>query len=468
MKKLLSLFGSEYFLVGLLMALSLVTRFIFFGWPNQIVFDEVYFAQFVTHYFDKEYYFDIHPPLAKIIMASAARVSGIKPDLSFKFQSISTPYPDNFYKLLRGIVSFFGFLIPLLAYLFVRALFADKWAAFFAGLCAVFDNALLVQSRYILTDAFMLAFGMGALWCAARYAGIRQAIPARDRRRVFLIGMGLLLGAAVSVKWTALVFIGIAAIILLVGAYRHSEMKRGIKALAAAFAIVAVFYYAVMAYHINALPFSGPGDAFMSPQFQSTLMGNPNYGKNPVPPTTFQKVIELNKVMYTANAGITASHPYGSRWYEWPSMARPIYYWVSPQGQGVFARIYLLGNPLVWWFGAVAMAILTFWLIAQLFKKRKSPNFAALGILAAGYWANLLPYIFISRVAFLYHYFPSFLFMLGVVGYVLSRMSRKYWYVVGAFLALMLYLFIYFAPLSYGLPLPDAQYQQRVWFPSWL
>ena len=155
-----NIFKKEWLLIVILLLAANITRFYHFGQPNQIVFDEVYFPKFATDYFKGAYYFDIHPPLAKLMMAGSAKLFGISLPTNFAFKNISQTYPDNSYKFLRLIVSIFGVFLILGVYFLTKELFRNKWPAFLAGLFAVFDNALLVQSRVILTDIFLLAFGV--------------------------------------------------------------------------------------------------------------------------------------------------------------------------------------------------------------------------------------------------------------------------------------------------------------------
>lgn len=64
---------------GLLLTLSLltlsafITRFYRIEEPNQTVFDEVHFGGFTMNYYNKEHFFDIHPPLGKLLFAAVAR-----------------------------------------------------------------------------------------------------------------------------------------------------------------------------------------------------------------------------------------------------------------------------------------------------------------------------------------------------------------------------------------------------------
>jgi dolichyl-phosphate-mannose-protein mannosyltransferase len=458
------IFKKEWFLIGIIILAAIVTRFYHFGQPNQIIFDEVYFPKFATDYFTGNYYFDIHPPLAKLMMAGTAKLLGTDLPTTFDFKNISQTYPDNSYKILRFLVSSFSVILIIGIYFLTKELFRNKWPAFLAGLLAVFENAVLVQSRVILTDIFLLAFGV---------LGLVFIFVSRRKRAfsfswfAFLILAGLFLTAAFAVKWTALVFIGVAGIVLLVDWFKNRQFKIFFGQFLVLLAVSFLIYFSIFTIHLKLLNHSGAGDAFMSQSFQRTLIGSPLYGNSEIKPASlFQKFVELNNVMYSANAGLTATHSYGSKWYTWPLLVRPIYYWLNA-GDDASNKIYLQGNPLIWWLGFSIIIYWFFWFLGQIFQKNKDRDFAAIGFILAGYFCNLLPYIFVSRVSFLYHYFPSLIFLLMAFGFFLWRYFKKYPYLIAVVLLLIIASFLFFAPLSYGLPLSEPVFNGRVWLPTW-
>jgi len=455
----------EWVLIALLLFLGMATRFYHFGQPNQIVFDEIYFSKFATDYFKGEYYFDIHPPLAKLMMAGWAKISGAEIPISFDFKNIGKEYTDNFYKYLRFLVSLFGALFPLIIYFFTKELFQNKIAGFLAGLFVVFDNALLTQSRLVLMDIFLLFFGFLGLWFLLLS---RKKVIYSKSWLWFIIFSGLFLTASFAVKWTGLIFIGVAGFILLFDCIKNKQGKVFVNQALILFFVGFIVYYLIFAAHLNLLFYSGSGDAFMTPSFQKTLIGNKYYEDTSIKPAgTFLKFLELNKTMYTANASIKATHSYGSQWYTWPFLLRPIYYWFGAGEENLSARIYLQGNPFVWWLGLVVFVYWLLWLVRQFFKKVKDSDFFPILLLVVGYIGNMLAYVFVDRVAFLYHYFPSLLFLIvGLAVFFAKYFSKSKAIIIGLVLIVILF-FQFFAPLSYGLPMTDASFQERVWFKSW-
>lgn len=56
-------------------------------------FDEVHFGAFAGQYIRREYYFDVHPPLAKLLNGLAAWFVGFNGD--FGFENIGDDYVAN-------------------------------------------------------------------------------------------------------------------------------------------------------------------------------------------------------------------------------------------------------------------------------------------------------------------------------------------------------------------------------------
>jgi hypothetical protein len=61
------------------------------------VFDEVHFGAFAGQYIRREYYFDVHPPLAKMLNALGGWLVGFKGD--FGFDNIGDKYETEIVKV---------------------------------------------------------------------------------------------------------------------------------------------------------------------------------------------------------------------------------------------------------------------------------------------------------------------------------------------------------------------------------
>lgn len=454
----------KWFIITLL-AFGLFTRFLFFGHPDETVFDEVHFGKFVSGYYTREYFFDIHPPAGKLIIAGFAKLFNFKP--GFGFVDIGKKYPDNQHLTLRFLPSLAGALLPLVICLLLLELGASRLAAFSGGLLIVFENALLTQSHYILLDSLLLLFGFLGLLFYLKFS--KPLIP----NTKYLILFGFFSGLALSIKWTGLGFLALPLLIEFIKIFKERSLKKFITILLPPLAIALFIYYVFFTTHLIILDKSGPGNAFMSPGFQKTLSGN-QYANDPniKESNLFQKFIELNAEMYKANQRLGAHHSYSSSWYSWPFMARPIYYWVKDN-----QRIYLIGNPIIWWLSTVAAILLILqmakskWQRAEIF----TTNNLAPAFLLTGYIVNLLPFIGVKRIMFLYHYFAAYIFAIMILVWLISQIKNSdssAWLTTGKIFRVLVIVsvisFIFFAPLSYGLGLSPESYEYRVWLKSWM
>lgn len=437
----------------ILLVLALATRFIFLAYPTEVVFDEVHFGKFISAYSTHQYYFDIHPPLGKLIIAGFSSLFGFEQGQAFK--QIGEQANSHQLLVLRFLPALFGVLLPLVFYGIIRVLGGSIWAAFLAGFLVVFDNAFLIESKFILVDSFLFFFGFLSLWLAL--CAKKQELFWK-RLTIFALA-AVSAGLAVSIKWTGLSFVGIVGFIAIIDFFKNISWKKfgelGLKILTL-LGIVFIIYALPFIIHFRLLNLSGPGDAFMSREFQQTLAGNTAGQGNPLP--FWAKFAELNQKMYFYNSTLTNTHPDGSKWSEWLVMRKPVWYWHKDAGDKA-GDIYLIGNPLIW------LSCLTV-LFLSIFKFWKNGRW----ILLLGFFANLLPFIFVSRVSFLYHYLPSLGFAILLLALFFDRKKTQevrppapypavfYW----GYLALVLIAFLALSPISYGFIVPkklDIIYQ---------
>lgn len=454
------------------MTLSLLVHFLYFGLPNQVVFDEVWYGRHVNDYINGTFHFDGHPPLGRMTVAGFAKIFNYKP--SSGFLNIGEKFPDKQYMILRFLPSLAGALLPVVIFLIMQELGISLLASLAGSLMIVFDNALLVQSRFLLMDAFLLLYGFTSLLFYFRY---------RNRGgKLNLLLTGTFAGLAFSVKWVGLSYVGLPVVLEglgLLGQVKNGGLfsinwRKFLFTFTALVAIPLAIYFCIITAYSSLLYKSGTGDAFMSPGYQKTLQGNQYQGRQDIEtPNVFEKFYELNVRMYQVNQTLTATHSYSSRWYTWPFMIRPVYYWLSTSDSSpTEQKIYLLGNPVIWWGSTIAIAYALLFAVKSLWQKvrnlRSSLPTAAKTtcILLTGYFLNLLPYIGIKRIMFLYHYLAALIFAVIIFTYLVDRTKNRRKILITV-IAAAIVLFIYFAPLSYGLPLEAGSFTNRMWLTSW-
>jgi dolichyl-phosphate-mannose-protein mannosyltransferase len=453
-----------------LAVLAAVTRLALLYNPRATAFDEVYFREYALHYKQGTYYFDLHPPLGKLLLAAWAELAGVGATVADKDPALA----------MRILPAVAGSALIVVFYLFLRQLCDSRRIATLGAGLLLLDNALLVESRFILVDSMLLLFGMGALtlFLAAR----RRT----GRAHWLLLGGGALLaGMAAATKLTGLAALGLMGLCWLVQVLRERPPWRRAAGQGAVLTVVPLLLYvATFAVHFSLLPKAGPGDAYMSQRFQSTLVGNQHHS-DAAHMSFPDKFRELNSAIKNYEHSLNDStHPYSSEWTSWPVMKRGIFYYTDPAaGDDRATYIYLLGNPVVWWGTLLGVVVLGLGWAAR--PGAFAAHRGSLAFLGAGWAGSYLPFALIERPMFLYHYFFPLMFSLATVvigvGALAGWLSEPgglrarpfafrsrgsavaYWGILGV----ALLAFLYFAPLSYGLPLTTDGLMDRMWISTW-
>ncbi len=107
--------------------------------PNLTVsypsFDEVHFGKFAAYYITREYYFDVHPPFAKLLFGLAGWFVGF--DGQFNFENIGDSYTENHvpYVGMRALPAILGSLtVPIVFGIMKESGYGTVIAAFSASI----------------------------------------------------------------------------------------------------------------------------------------------------------------------------------------------------------------------------------------------------------------------------------------------------------------------------------------------
>ncbi|KAJ2060170.1 Dolichyl-phosphate-mannose--protein mannosyltransferase 4 [Coemansia sp. S146] len=264
--------------------LSFITRYYRIWDPAQVVFDEVHFGKFASYYLRREYYFDVHPPLAKMLIALGGWLIGY--DGHFLFEKIGMDYMSNGvpYMMLRGWVALFGLALPPLVYMIMAESGYSVIASLLAALLVTFDNALVTQGRLILLDNIMIFFMLASVYSYVKFYKQRYH-PFGAQWWTWLMSTGVMLGCVVSCKLVGLFTIALVGAAVIFDLHRILDIRRGNTMLefwqhfvSRAFALIAVpvvLYLSFFAIHLAILTRTGPGDAYHTSQFQMQLIDSP-------------------------------------------------------------------------------------------------------------------------------------------------------------------------------------------------
>ena len=86
------------------------------------MFDEVHFGKFASYYLRRTYYFDVHPPLGKLLTALSGKIAGY--DGSYLFDKIGEDYASRNvpFVMMRAFSALFGAaLVPLVFLILIES-----------------------------------------------------------------------------------------------------------------------------------------------------------------------------------------------------------------------------------------------------------------------------------------------------------------------------------------------------------
>ncbi|KAL2836542.1 Dolichyl-phosphate-mannose-protein mannosyltransferase-domain-containing protein [Aspergillus pseudodeflectus] len=263
----------------ILTALSMFTRMYRIGRSNIVTWDEAHFGKFGSHYLKREFYFDVHPPLGKMLVGLSGLLAGYNG--SFEFKS-GEKYPEDLnYTFMRLFNAAFGVVCVPLAYLTARELGFRRSTVWLVSLMVLFENSYATISRFILLDSMLLCFTFTTTFCWAKFHRLQHASFSLEWF-AWLLLTGVSIGCVCSVKWVGFFCTALVGLYTIEDLWnKFGNLKMSEVTLAKHFAarvvgliIVPVLVYLLSFYvHFLILENSGPGDAQMSSLFQANLKG---------------------------------------------------------------------------------------------------------------------------------------------------------------------------------------------------
>jgi dolichyl-phosphate-mannose--protein O-mannosyl transferase len=386
---------------------------------NSTYFDEIYHArtayEFLHHL---EPYETTHPPLGKVIQSVGIAVFGM------------TPFGWRIMGTLAGA----AMLVVMFA--LVKLLTGQsRWAALALGLFAL-DFMHFTQTRMGTVDSYTVLFVMTSFFYMFRYVKRGQAGD--------VWASGLFFGLAGAVKWNGLYAApGLAVLFAMALVIQHrrkfhqklfvKQVVRGMMAFAVVPAVAYVLVYI--------------------PYMRATAVSE-----------TWHTLWQYQKDMYDYHSQLKATHPFSSKWYEWPIIARPLWLYAGADlSPNAVSTLVVLGNPVLWWGGLVAVGA---WLVSGW----RNPAVRMVLIAVLSLYA---PWIIAPRdLTFIYHFFPMlpFWIILLVLGLraITLRMPNVGRNVTVAVLGSAILLFILFYPAMSGLTVTRTYAETYwKWFDSW-
>lgn len=267
-----------------LTALAFATRFYRISWPDQVVFDEVHFGKFASYYLQGTYFFDLHPPFAKIMIAMVGKLIGY--DGSFLFDTIGLSYITSSvpYVAYRSWCALQGALVVPVLFETLKDCGLSVAGCVVGSAIVLLDNAQVTETRLILLDA-TLVFTIAASICSYVKFVKQRHNPWGLKWWFWLMTTGFWLSCVISTKYVGVfTFLMVGAAVAadlyyLLDARQGLSLKRwGWHFAARAWSLI-VFPFLIYLFwfwaHFQLLPNSGPGDGHMSTSFLEGLGANP-------------------------------------------------------------------------------------------------------------------------------------------------------------------------------------------------
>ena len=432
----------------------------------------------------------VHPPLGKQLAAFGEMLFGYTP-LGWRF-----------------VAALFGAAVVVFTMLLARRISQSWVVALFAGILALVDGVLLVIGRFGMLDVFILLPIVMAAWTLAgdmrqvhrrlhdAYVSghIAESGPFGPRLgfRWWRFATGVLLGLALSVKWSGLYYI---AFFGLLSSFYDLWLRRryGVakpvagtllrdvpSALASIVLIPAVLY--VWSWRAW---FASETSVYRHSLSDGTIEGSDWSWLTQLPEPVAGwfyyhfSVLRFHSEL-TSSGG--HSHPWDSKPWSWLVASRPILYYSSTGiecagGQECRRMIYLFGTPAIWW---LTVPILL-WAIWAWISRGDRRVILPLIAFAAGFLPWLAAF---DRQMYFFYAAPLVPFTIVLIALALGNLAGRgkplpplrklagYSMTSGqlaviGYLAVAVGMFLYFSPILYGFVIPDSYFSQLMWLPSW-
>ncbi|MEU9750541.1 MULTISPECIES: dolichyl-phosphate-mannose--protein mannosyltransferase [Streptomyces] len=487
-------------------------RFWHLGSPKAVIFDETYYAKDSWALVKQGYEGSWPKDVDKLILADPSQVP-VPTDPGYVVHPPVGKWVIGLGELMFGFDPFgWRFMVAVLGTLSVfmlcrigRRLFRSTFLGCLAGGLLAVDGLHFVMSRTALLDLVLMFFVLAAFgcllldrdWARRRFADAlpvdAEGVLRPDRAvgeglrlgwRPWRIAAGLMLGLAFATKWNGLYILaafGLLTVMWDVGARRTAGAVN---------AYLAVLKRDLLPAFVSTVPVA-IGTYIAS--WTGWIVGDKGYFRDWAAtqgqggmwswlPDWLRSLWHYETEVYSFHVNLTSGHTYQSNPWSWIVLGRPVsYFYESPRGgtEGCTAapadkcaqEVLAMGTPMLWW--AACFAIL--YVLWRWFFRRDWRAGAIACAIAAGW----VPWFFYQeRTIFLFYavVFVPFLclavsMMIGaMLGPAGSDERRRTIGAVGAgvLVLLIVWNFIYFWPIYTGQTIPISEWQDRMWFDTWV
>ena len=418
------------------------------------MFDEVYHGRTGYEFVHGlPTYETTHPQLGKCIIALGIELFGM------------TPFGMRFFVAIFGIM-----FIPLM-YIFAKRMLKDTFIATAVGIFITFDCMHYTLSRIATIDIFVAFFIVATYYFMFVFIEednkFRETKVAKNAiflpKEVYkpLALSGLFMSLAVATKLTGVYAAIGLAVILLYHIIKNWSSKMAFRLFGFCFALF--IFLPLVLYTLAYIPVvergtqTGSTDDRIEWTDDGIFIGYAHDG-------LLAKTVRNTNYMINYHKNLQATHYYSSDFYQWPIVWKPLLaYNSSVNDFDDVSAVSYMGNVLIWWL-SIPCVIFTFYL--AIWKRDKIAQF-----LAVSYLAQYVPWMSVDRCVFIYHYLPSILFSMFMMGLSIKKLLEfkpEYKKYVKIYLGCVIGIFVIFFPIISGLPFPKEWGMHLRWLPEWI
>lgn len=398
----------------------------------------------------------VHPPFGKWVIAAGEKVFGADP---FGW---------------RIAVAILGILSVLILARLVRRMTGSNLLGTLAGGLMAIDGVAITMSRTALLDGVLQFLILVAFGCLILDRDrTRRLYPARTLHP-WRWAAAVALGLACGVKWSGLwfvLFFGLLTVFWDWGWRRQLGQRQAFLTTLWRNAIpTALIWLPIIAVTYLATWYGW----FTTGGYLRTWAAD-NGGYTGIQ-AALRSLAHYHAEAFNFHTGLTSEHSYQSNAWGWPVLARPTSFYYESQGLECGAdtcssEVIALGNPVIWWAATLA-------LFHQVWRWFAVRDWKA-GAVLCGFLAGWAPWLlFQERTVFSFYsiVFLPFMIMaltfslgsiLGTTADTRERRGNGAVAVIG-FLMLAVGVSWWFYPIWTGEVLTYAQWQMRMWLPTWV
>ena len=291
------------------------------------------------------------------------------------------------------------------------------------------DTFHFAQTRMGTVDSFLVLF------IILSYLYMYKYMMNNNHKNILL--SGIFIGCSIAVKWTGLYAgLGLCIIFLTHVIQKHLINLKLILKSILFFIIIPIVIYI------------------------SSYLVYPNIQVNYT--NTIPNIVTQTKDMYNYHSTLTEEHPFSSKWYTWPISYKPVWYYVNQMDNNKKETITGIGNITIWWMGILSLI----YIIINLWKRQDKNSY----IILVSILSMWLPYLFIGRVMFLYHYFPVLQFVMLSIVSLIKDITEKFKtdFFLISYSILFIFIFIIYYPVVSGLAIDSNYIDSLKLFSSWI